>query len=107
MKIFVYFDNNGLIRVKWRFRKRHWQSNNKEYIPTMTLKNKTTVAVTENTFVVKRGRQTLVYKEQVNEKNKVIDCDLRDLDGNSVDDPAILEEVQDFVDNLSWRINKT
>lgn len=40
------------------------------------------------------------YKEWLNAKGQVIDFVLRDKDGFEIDDPELLERVQEFIDGL-------
>lgn len=42
--------------------------------------------------------QKYIYISHQNEKGKEIDCEIRDSDGNSVDDPALAEEISEAVD---------
>lgn len=54
--------------------------------------------ITEETFILQDSEGKLIYKEWLNEKGKVIDFQLRDKDGFSIDDPALVEEVQAFLE---------
>ena len=54
--------------------------------------------VTETTYFLEDNGKKLVYKEWLNQKGKVIDEVLRDQNGNDIDDPALLERVQEAVD---------
>lgn len=42
----------------------------------------------------------LNYIEFVNETGRVIDEELRDCKGNSIDDPALMEDVKELVDGF-------
>lgn len=67
----------------------------------ITLKNRSTSTVTEDTFTLDIDGQTVIYKEFLNDKNKVIDCQLRDENGEEIpveDGAAMLEEIQEFVE---------
>lgn len=55
-------------------------------------------SITEETFILQDSEGKLIYKEWLNEKGKVIDFQLRDKDGFSIDDPALVEEVQAFLE---------
>lgn len=46
------------------------------------------------------GYNNITYIEYIDRKNKVIDEELRDEDGYSIHDPALLEKVQNMVDSL-------
>ncbi len=56
--------------------------------------------VTEVTYTLADDISPFYYKEWLNDSGKVIDSILRDKDGYEIDDPALLEEVQNFVDGL-------
>lgn len=69
----------------------------------MKLKSRSTVTVTEDIYRLDLdgdGERIVVYTEYLNDKGKVIDINLRNVDGIDIDDPALLEEVQEFVDAL-------
>ena len=66
----------------------------------MELLNKESV-VTEVTYTLADNTSLFYYKEWLNDSGKVIDFVLRDKDGYEIDDPALLEEVQNFVDTLN------
>jgi hypothetical protein len=59
--------------------------------------------VIEHTYTIQHHFEgVLVYKEWISADNgKCIDCTLRSKDGYEIDDPALMEEVQDFVDTLN------
>ncbi len=57
------------------------------------LNHTTTDGVREETYTFEDEVGVVIYKEWVNEKNIVIDEELRDKDGNSLDDPELLERV--------------
>jgi hypothetical protein len=54
--------------------------------------------ITEQTFTLQDDKGKLIYKEWMNEKGKVIDFELRDKDGFSIDDPILVEEIQAFLE---------
>ena len=62
------------------------------------LNHDTSGPITEETFILQDSEGKLIYKEWLNEKGKVIDFQLRDKDGFSIDDPALVEEVQAFLE---------
>jgi len=64
----------------------------------MKLASHSTATITTETYQLSLGDKLLTYIEYLNDKGKVIDCTLRDVDGNEINDPALLEQVQDFVD---------
>ena len=66
----------------------------------MKLLDKIESIVTEVTYTLADNTSLFYYKEWLNDSGKVIDFVLRDKDGYEIDDPALLEEVQNFVDNL-------
>ena len=54
--------------------------------------------ITEETFILQDSECKLIYKEWLNEKGKVIDFQLRDKDGFSIYNPALVEEIQAFLE---------
>lgn len=56
--------------------------------------------ITEHAITLRHKGKTYVYKEFLNDKNRVTDCELRTESGHAIEDPAFLEEVQEFVDKL-------
>ena len=68
----------------------------------MNLLAKTTVnGIRVDTYTFEDEIGVLIYKEWINEKNRVIDEEFRDKDGNSIDDPELLERVHNEVDKLA------
>lgn len=68
----------------------------------MKIELKTSVNVTEVTYIVEYcSNRRVIYKEWVNEKDKVIDCSLRNIDGLDIDCPLMLEMIQEYIDNLN------
>ena len=67
----------------------------------MKLINKSSSTVTTNTFEIdpEDGSKKITYIEYLNDKGRVIDENLRDSAGSEIDDPALLEVVQEFVDS--------
>jgi len=65
----------------------------------MELLNKTESTVTEVSYTLQDDLGAFYYKEWLNDSGKVIDSILRDKDGYEIDDPNLLEEVQQFIDN--------
>jgi hypothetical protein len=66
----------------------------------MELLNKSESTVTEVVYTLQDDLSPLIYKEWIFD-DKVFDFVLRDKDGYEIDDPALLEEVQNFVDTLN------
>lgn len=56
--------------------------------------------ITEHTVTIRHKGKSYLYKEFLNDKNKVTDCELRTESGHAIEDPAFFEEVQNFVDKL-------
>jgi hypothetical protein len=42
----------------------------------------------------------VIYIEHINDKNKLTDCELRDSNGEAIDNASILEEIQEYVDAI-------
>jgi|688.fasta_scaffold175566_5 hypothetical protein len=77
----------------------------------MELLKKEEVNVIENTYTLQDKTSVFYYKEFINSKGKVVDSFLRDKDGFEIDDPSLLENVQEFIDSLdliigTFTINK-
>jgi hypothetical protein len=66
----------------------------------MELLKKEEVNVIENTYTLQDETSVFYYKEFLNSKGKVVDSFLRDKDGFEIDDPILLEEVEEFIDGL-------
>ena len=66
----------------------------------MELLRKEEVNVIENTYTLQDETSVFYYKEFINSKGKVVDSFLRDKDGFEIDDPILLEEVEEFIDSL-------
>lgn len=66
----------------------------------MKILNQQSRTITTNTFNLEIDGQFITYIEYLNDKNKVIDCNLRDANGNELNDAALLEKVEEFVDNF-------
>ena len=66
----------------------------------MELLKKEEVNVIENTYTLQDETSVFYYKEFINSKGKVVDSFLRDKDGFEIDDPSLLENVQEFIDSL-------
>ena len=64
----------------------------------ITLKNKTSSTITTDTYELEVDGQNITYIEYINNKNKVIDFNLRDTDGHEIDDAVFLDDIQTFVD---------
>ena len=66
----------------------------------MELLKKEEVNVIENTYTLQDETGVFYYKEFINSKGKVVDSFLSDKDGFEIDDPSLLENVQEFIDSL-------
>ena len=57
----------------------------------------------ENTYTIQHPNEgVLVYKEWIDSKDgKCLDFILRSKDGFEIDDSALVEEVQNFIDDLN------
>jgi hypothetical protein len=66
----------------------------------MELLKKEEVNVIENTYTIQDETSVFYYKEFINSKGKVVDSFLRDKDGFEIDNPILLEEVEEFIDGL-------
>jgi hypothetical protein len=66
----------------------------------MELLKKEEVNVIENTYTIQDETSVFYYKELIDSKGKVVDSFLRDKDGFEIDDPILLEEVEEFIDGL-------
>ena len=66
------------------------------------LKHEVHSQVIENTYTIQHPKEgVLVYKEFIDSSNgKCIDFILRSKDGYEIDDASLVEEVQEFIDNL-------
>ena len=63
----------------------------------MKLLDQTQSVVTEITYTFQDDTSVFYYKEWWN-RGKFVDCLLRDKDGHEIDDPDLLEKVQNFLD---------
>ena len=66
----------------------------------MELLRKEEVNVIENTYTLQDETSVFYYKEFINSKGKVVDSLLSDKDGFEIDDPSLLENIQEFIDSL-------
>jgi hypothetical protein len=73
--------------------------NTKKYADLSVL-NKEEVNVIENTYTLQGKNSVFYYKEFINSKGKVVDSFLRDKDGFEIDDPILIEEIEEFIDGL-------
>ena len=64
----------------------------------MKLTNRYREAVITETFVFEDGDETFILKEYLNEDNNVIDSQVLDQTGISLNDPALLEHLQELAD---------
>ena len=67
----------------------------------MKLTNYHREAVITETYVFEDGDETFILKEYLNEDNKVIDSQVLDQTGISLNDPALLEQLQELADKES------
>lgn len=66
----------------------------------MKLLSSSESTVTTKTFEIDYDGEKIIYIEYLNDKGKVIDCNLRDENGDEVDGSIYLEEIQDFIDKV-------
>lgn len=66
----------------------------------MQLVERSEALVHEVTYVLQQNQWTFVYKEWLDGSGKVIDFALRNEDGHDIVNENVLEEVQEFVDQL-------
>jgi hypothetical protein len=66
----------------------------------MELLNKTEAVVTEVTYTLQDSVSAFFYKEWINEHGLVFNCALIDKDGREIFDPALLESVENFIEEL-------
>jgi len=64
----------------------------------MKLTNRYREAVITETFVFEDGDETYILKEYLTEDNRVIDSQVLDQTGISLNDPALLEHLQELAD---------
>ena len=65
----------------------------------MQIQSHSTSNVITETYIVSTPEGSVTYTEYLNDKGKVIDCNLRTEDGENIDDPALLEEIQQLIDD--------
>ena len=61
----------------------------------------TTEKQTIKTYKLSLGDRLITYIEFINDKGKVIDCNLRDVDGEAIYEPMLLEQVEEFINSLN------
>jgi uncharacterized protein YycO len=66
----------------------------------MNLLHKSESTVTEATYTIQDEVDTFIYKEWRNDSGKVIDAVLRDKDGFDIDDPVILEMIEEYLSSI-------
>lgn len=54
--------------------------------------------VTENTYFFRDGGIRFTYKEWIDDKDRVIDSVLRNIDGHEIDDPVLQHRVWEVLD---------
>lgn len=66
----------------------------------MKIVRETNETITTNKYNIEDSQYGLIiYIEYVNNKGEVFDYALRDVEGNNIDNPALLEKVQECVEN--------
>jgi hypothetical protein len=67
------------------------------------LKHEVYTQAIENTYTVQHPKKgVMVYKEWIDSSNgKCLDFTLMSKGGFNIDNPALIEEVQEFIDNLA------
>jgi hypothetical protein len=67
--------------------------------PPFTLTANSSKTVTQHAYKIRdeKNNQDLTYIETVNDYDNVIDCLIRDENGVEIQDPALLEQIQDFI----------
>ena len=66
----------------------------------MKLESHSTATVTTETYqILTESHGLVVYIVYLNDQRKIVDEMLRDDEGNTLDDPALFDDIQDFVDN--------
>ena len=68
----------------------------------MKILSKNTVRVIQNSYQIEleSGRK-VNYSEYLDEKGKVIDCEVRDENGHEIDDPGLYEQLLQLIDELT------
>jgi hypothetical protein len=66
----------------------------------MKLLHKAESTVTEVVYTLQDDVSAFQYKEWRNDSGKVIDAVLRDKDGFEIDDPSLLETVEEYLDSI-------
>ena len=66
----------------------------------MKIISHTSSTVTTETYELSLGDRLLTYIEYLNDKGKLIDCNLRDVDGDEINVPTLLETIQEFVNSF-------
>lgn len=64
----------------------------------MKIESHLSATITTETYQLSMNGKLFTFIEYFNDKGKVIDCNLRDVDGEEISDPYLLEQVQDFID---------
>jgi hypothetical protein len=66
----------------------------------INLVNRQREVVTTETYQFDVDSERVILMEYLNEKGKCIDCNLRSEDGTEIDNPELLDQLQDFIDKL-------
>ena len=64
------------------------------------LLDKTENTVTEVVYTIQDETSPFYYKEWRNDSGKVIDAMLVDKDGEQINDPVLLEDVEEYLDSI-------
>lgn len=66
----------------------------------MVLLSKTSIEVREETYIIQHPTEGIFYcKEWLDSSGKVIDSLIRTKNGYEVEDPKLMDEIWDFIDN--------
>ncbi len=69
----------------------------------IVIRNRQTDNVRTETYQLEVDGRRVTYIEYINDKNKLIDATLMDTNtGDMIDDAALMEEIQTFVDAIVW-----
>ena len=66
----------------------------------MELLNKTENKVIEVIYIIQDETSAFLYKEWRKENGKVIDSILQDKDGNQIDSPSLIEQVENYLQSI-------
>lgn len=67
----------------------------------MEILNKTTAYTREDTYVLEHSKEgVIIYKEWLDDKGKVVDSVVRSKSGHDIEDPILIQEIWEFIDQL-------